>query len=311
MRFGLFTSLTGAVWPEVAALWQHAEATGWDAACVTDHFMPNQPDPVGDTLECWTTLSGLALLTSRMRIGTIVSGNSYRHPAVLAKMAANVDIMSGGRLICGVGAGWQENEHAAYGIPFYTLPQRLERLDEACQILKLLWTEPRTSFEGRHYRLAAAPLFPKPAQRPHPELMIGGGGEKLTLRIAARHADLWNVWGGPGVLARKGKILEEHCALVGRDPKAIVRSANMPLLFTDSKQAATELVQTVARRLGPHTLDPRDTVLAGSVGEIIDTVGRLRESGVGQLFIPTMFLQRPFEPVLDRFIAEVASAFRP
>jgi alkanesulfonate monooxygenase SsuD/methylene tetrahydromethanopterin reductase-like flavin-dependent oxidoreductase (luciferase family) len=140
--------------------------------------------------------------------------------------------------------------------------------------------------------------------------MIGGGGEKLTLRIVARHADLWNVWGGPGVLARKGKILEERCAEIGRDPKAIVRSANMPLLFTDSKVEAEQLVQTVARRMGPHTMDPRDTVLAGSVGEITDTVGRLRETGVGQLFIPTMFLSKPYEPVLDRFISLVAPAFR-
>jgi F420-dependent oxidoreductase-like protein len=310
MRFGLFTTLTGTTWNAVVALWQHVEAAGWDAACVTDHFMPNQPDPVGDTLECWTALSGLAMVTHRMRIGTIVSGNSYRHPAVLAKMAANVDIMSGGRLICGIGAGWQENEHAAYGIPFYTMAERLDRFDEACQILKLLWTQPKASFEGRHYRLAAAPLSPKPVQTPHPELMIGGGGEKLMLRIVARHADHWNVWGGPGVLARKGRILEEHCAAVGRDPKAIVRSANMPLLFTDSKSEGEQLVQQLAKRLGWHAQDPRDTVLAGSVGEITDTVGRLRETGAEQLFIPTMFLPKPADPLLDRFINEVAPAFR-
>jgi F420-dependent oxidoreductase-like protein len=311
MRFGLMTTLTGATWNGVSALWQHVEATGWDVACVTDHFMPNLPDPVGDTLECWTTLSGLAGLTRRMRIGTLVSGNTYRHPAVLAKMAANLDIMSGGRLICGLGAGWQENEHAAYGIPFYTLAERLERLDEACRVLKGLWTQAKTSFEGRHYRLTAAPLFPKPVQQPHPELLIGGGGEKVTLGIVARHADLWNVWGGPGVLARKGKILEAHCVAGGRDPRAIVRSANMPLLFTDSKAEGERLVEAVARRLGWHVQDPQDTVLAGSVGEITDRVGRLKDAGVGLLFIPTIFLSTPFGPTLDRFIDEVAPAFRP
>lgn len=310
MRFGLFTSLTGQNWRAVLALWQHVEASGWDAACVTDHFMPNQPDPVGDTLECWTTLSSLAVLTRRMRIGTIVSANTYRHPAVLAKMAANVDLISGGRLICGLGAGWQENEHRAYGIPFPGMAERLERLDEACQVLKLLWTQPKASFEGRHYRLTAAPLSPKPVQAPHPELMIGGGGEKRTLRVVARHADHWNVWGGPGVLRRKGKILDEHCAAVGRDPGAIARSANMPLLFTDSKTEAERLAQSVGTRLGWHVQDPRDTVLAGSVQEIIETVGRLREAGVAQLFIPTMFVEASLLPVLDRFIYEVASAFR-
>lgn len=307
MRFGVFATLNGTTWSAIAALCQHAEATGWDVASVADHFMPNTPDRVGDTLECWTTLSGLAMLTRRIRIGSMVSGNTYRHPAILAKMAANVDIMSGGRLICGIGAGWQESEHAAYGIPFSTRAERLERLDEACQILKLLWTQPKTSFEGRYYRLAAAPLSPKPL---HPELMIGGGGEKLTLRIVARHADLWNVWGGPAVLARKGKILEEHCATVGRDPKAITRSTNMALLFTDSKAEAAAMAETVARRLAGHTLDPRDTVLAGSVGEITDTVGRLREAGVELLFISTIFLPKPPEPILDRFISEVAPAFR-
>jgi F420-dependent oxidoreductase-like protein len=311
MRFGLMTTLTGATWNGVATLWQHIEATGWDVACVTDHFMPNLPDPVGDTLECWTTLSGLAGLTRRMRIGTLVSANTFRHPAVLAKMAATLDIMSGGRLICGLGAGWQENEHRAYGIPFYTMAERLERLDEACQVLKQLWTQPKTSFEGRHYRLTAAPLFPKPVQQSHPELLIGGGGEKVTLGIVARHADLWNVWGGPGVLARKGKILEEQCASGGRDPRAIVRSANMPLLFTDSKAEAERLVGGVARRLGWHVQDPPDTVLAGSIGAITDKVGRLKEAGVGLLFIPTIFLSPPFEPTLDRFIGEVAPAFRP
>jgi len=135
MQFGLFTGTTGISWSQLQSLWQHLEATGWDAACVTDHFMPNTRNPVDDTLECWTTLSGLALSTQRLRIGTLVVGNTYRHPAVVAKMAATVDIMSGGRLICGIGAAWQRNEHTAYGIPYYTVGERLNRLEEACQVL--------------------------------------------------------------------------------------------------------------------------------------------------------------------------------
>ncbi|HET7876574.1 MAG TPA: LLM class flavin-dependent oxidoreductase, partial [Methylomirabilota bacterium] len=141
MRFGLFTTLTATTWDETLTLWRYADRAGWDAACVTDHFMPNTPERVGDVLECWTTLAALATQTSRMRIGTIVTGNTYRHPAVVAKMAATVDIISGGRLICGLGAGWQENEHWAYGLPFYTMAERLERLDEACQVLRALWTK--------------------------------------------------------------------------------------------------------------------------------------------------------------------------
>ena len=138
MKFSIFTGMTGTTWDEILTLWRHADQTGWDAACVTDHFMPNTADRVGDTLECWTALAALAGLTTRLRVGTIVSGNTYRHPALLAKMATNVDIISRGRLICGVGAGWQENEHRAYGMDFYTTRERLERLDEACRVLKAL-----------------------------------------------------------------------------------------------------------------------------------------------------------------------------
>src|SRR5574342_220684 len=153
MRFAIFTSMGNTTWRDVEVLWRHAEQTGWDAACVTDHFMPNTPDRVGDMLEAWTTLTALAALTERLRVGTIVSGNTYRHPALLAKMAANVDIISGGRLICGMGAGWQENEHQAYGIDFHTVAERLARLDEACRVLQALWTRDRASYQGRYYRL--------------------------------------------------------------------------------------------------------------------------------------------------------------
>src|ERR671922_375994 len=250
MRFGLFTGTTGISWSQLQSLWQHLEATGWDAACVTDHFMPNTHNPVDDTLECWTALSGLALSTQRLRIGTLVVGNTYRHPAVVAKMAATVDIMSGGRLICGLGAAWQKNEHVAYGMPFYTVGERLSRLEEACQVLLSLWTQPKVTLNGKFYQLHDAPLYPKPIQQPHPELLIGGGGEKRTLRIAARYADHWNVWGGPEVLRRKGRILEEHCAALGRDPAQITRSANMPMCITDRAEDHERLARALMRLFG-------------------------------------------------------------
>jgi F420-dependent oxidoreductase-like protein len=310
MKFALFSSLTNAAWDDVLRLWRHAEATGWDAACVTDHFMPNTADRAGDTLECWSTLAALAALVPRMRVGTIVTGNTYRHPAVLAKMAATVDVVSGGRLICGIGAGWQENEHQAYGIPFSTLRERLERLDEACQILTSLWTQPRTTFKGRHYQLDDAPLMPKPVQRPHPELMVGGGGERVTLRIAARHADHWNVWGGPGTLARKGTILEEHCAAVGRDPATLRRSANMVLLLTEGTTEVEALKTQFMQRMDRDEESARDTLLAGSAGEVRDKLARLRDTGVDTLFLPTFFMAKDPRPQLDHFMAEVAPAFR-
>jgi F420-dependent oxidoreductase-like protein len=309
MRFAIFTGLGLTTWDAVRELWVHVDRSGWDAACVTDHFMPNTADKVGEVMECWTTLAALAPLVSRMRIGTIVSGNTYRHPAVLAKMAAQIDVISGGRLICGLGAAWQQNEHDAYGIPFYTVQERLARLDEACQVMKALWTQDRSTFKGRYYQLADAPLAPKPVQRPHPELMIGGGGEKVTLKIVARHADHWNVWGGPDVLARKGALLDGYCRTAGRDPKSIMHSANMVLLFSEDRAEQDKLFTALTRRFGMADAVARDTMLAGSAGEIRDKLGRLREAGVGTLFIPTLFMKDP-RPALDRFMKEIAPQFR-
>ena len=310
MRFAIFSSMGNTTWSDVEALWRHAEQTGWDAACVTDHFMPNTPDRVGDMLESWTTLTALAALTKRMRVGTIVSGNTYRHPAVLAKMAANVDIISGGRLICGMGAGWQENEHQAYGLPFYTVGERLQRLDEACQVLNMLWTQERSTFKGKYYQLDDAPLMPKPVQKPRPELMIGGGGEKVTLRIVARWADHWNVWGGPDILAQKGKILDGYCAAIGRDPKTILRSAVMVPVLSEDRAKIDKIQQIFMQRMSRDEASAKDTMLAGSVAQIQDKLGRLREAGVGLLFIPTMFLGKDQLKPLDDLIEKVAPALR-
>src|SRR5207244_12385089 len=197
MRFGVFTSFTGQTCAGVLELWQHLEAAGWDVACVSDHFMPNTKEREGAVLEPVSTLSALPSVVPRMRIGTIVLGNTYRHPSVVAKMAAQVDIISGGRLLFGIGAAWQRNEHEAYGIPFDTMRERLERLDEACTVIRLLWTERRSNFNGRYYQLADAPLDHKPVQKPHPELMIGGVGASVQLRMASMHGDTRKDWCGP------------------------------------------------------------------------------------------------------------------
>lgn len=311
MRFGVFTSMGNQTWSGVLDLWRHSEATGWDVCCVTDHFMPNTKEREGANLEAWSTLSALAALVPRIQVGTIVLGNTYRHPAVVAKMAAQVDIISGGRLLLGLGAGWQENEHEAYGIPFYTMRERLERLDEACHVMKSLWTQARSNFKGRYYQLSDAPLQPKAVQTPHPELMIGGGGEKMTLRTVARHGSHWNVWGGPKVLAHKGRILDEHCAKEGRDPKAIRRSANMALQITDSKADVDSLAETLGARMGRHAADARDTCLAGSPQRIREILAELRAAGVDTVFIPTLFRPLPeLRRDLDRLIGEIAPAFR-
>jgi len=310
MKFALFIGLGNTTWDGILDLTRHAERTGWDAACLTDHFMPNTAEKVGDHLECISTLSALAASVPRIRLGSIVLGNTYRHPAVLSKMLTNIDIVSGGRLIAGIGGAWQQNEHDAYGIPFFTVGERLARLDEACQVLKALWTEDRATFKGRFYQLTDAPASPKPIQKPHPELLIGGGGEKVTLKIAAKYADHWNTWGGPRILRNKNAILDGHCATVGRDPKQILRSAVMPLVISDDKADVEKVRQAAIKRMGFDEARAQDTILGGSVAQVQDTLGKMREAGVGLLFLPSMFFPKDPRPLLDKFMADVAPALR-
>jgi alkanesulfonate monooxygenase SsuD/methylene tetrahydromethanopterin reductase-like flavin-dependent oxidoreductase (luciferase family) len=176
--------------------------------------------------------------------------------------------------------------------------------------MKALWTGTKADYKGKYYQLEGAPLMPKPVQKPYPELMIGGGGEKVTLRIAARHADHWNVWGGPATLAHKGGILDQHCATEKRDPKSILRSAVMVLGFADDRAGIEKIEQAYMKRMGADAEKARDTVLAGSVSQIKDKLGKLRDAGVGMLFIPTFLLPADRFATLDRFMAEVAPVFR-
>ena len=246
MRFS-FWPTPSLPFQDMAALGQHIESTGWDGMWLADHFMQNAEDTSTPWPEAWTTLSALAPLVPRVRLGTLVTGNTYRHPAVLAKMAATVDHISGGRLVLGLGSGWQENEHAQYGIEFSTVAGRLSRLDEACEVIKTLFNEQSASFNGQHYQLTNASLEPKPVQTPLP-LMIGGGGEKVTLRITARWADEWNVWGTVDTLTHKMKILDQHCSDLGRNPAEIQRSAVALLFLSDDEAFITRIRETVERK---------------------------------------------------------------
>lgn len=294
MKFAVWPSMNDP-WAETLAIARHAEATGWDGVYYADHFMPNDADVSAPVGECWTTLAALAAAVPRIRIGPLVTGNTYRHPAVLAKMAATVDIISGGRLVLGLGAGWQENEHRAYGIEFSTVGGRLSRLEEACHVITSLFANRRTTFAGRYYQLTDAPLEPKPVQSPVP-LLIGGGGEQRTLRIAARYANEWNVWGSPEVLARKGQILDPYCEELGRDPRTIRRSAQALLVMTDDRS----LIERVRASGRP--------VLGGTGPELRALVEQYAEAGVNELIIPGFTIGRTLEEklaTLDRFNEEV------
>ena len=286
-------------WTTLLALAEQAESTGWDGIWFADHFMPNADDEAGrpladPVLECLTGLAGLAVAVPRLRLGSLVCGNTYRHPAVLAKQAATVDHLSGGRLVLGMGAGWQVNEHRAYGIDFFTVGQRLDRLEEACEVLHSLFHEERTTFQGHYYQLVDAPLEPKP-ERPLP-LLIGGGGEKRTLRIAARWADEWNVWGTPDILRHKGEVLERHCVAIGRDPDEIVRSCQA-LLFLSEDQSYLDKVRS--RDIGR-------AAIIGTAAELQEVVAEYADAGVDELIVPDFNLSiAERADVIDRFMADV------
>ncbi len=300
MRFSFWPGPAQS-WKDVLELCRHVEATGWDGVWYADHFMPDGEDTSAPCNEAWTILSALAASVPRIRIGPMVTGNTYRHPAVLAKMAATVDHISGGRLVLGLGSAWQENEHAAYGIPFYTVGDRLQRLEEACQLIKSLFSEEQTSFNGKYYQLHNAPLEPKPIQNPLP-LLIGGGGEKVTLRITARYADEWNTWGDVATLKHKMAVLDRHCADIGRDPAQIQRSAVGMLFLSDDAQ----LIEKMRSRSGDRPM------ILGNAEEVRETVKAYADAGVDELIIPDFNLGARDKkvPILDRFIQEIAPVAR-
>jgi F420-dependent oxidoreductase-like protein len=229
LRFGIKTAPQNTTYEDMLRVWLEADSISiFEHAWVFDHFIPLGADSTGPCLEGWTLLAALAARTERLRIGQMVTGNTYRHPAVLANMAVTVDIISRGRLDFGIGAGWNEQEHAMYNIPLYTPGERIRRLGEACEVIKRLWSETSANFDGKYYQLKDAYCEPKPVQKPYPPIVIGGGGEKLTLRVVAQHADIWNMPGGPvEIFQHKSQVLDEHCAAIGRDPSTIERSVQL------------------------------------------------------------------------------------
>src|SRR3984893_13951005 len=229
MRIGLDVAQHQLLWPELAERVRFAESAGFDGAWVFDHFSPLYGDPNGPCLEGWTLLAGLAALTSRIRLGVLVTGITYRHPSVLATEAITVDHISNGRLELGVGAAWHQPEHEALGIPFPPIKERAERLRGGGQASRLLMTKDRASFAGRHYQLRKASYHPRPIQQPHPPIWIGASGEQLMMPIVARQADAWHAFGSDDSMVRKSRLLDQLAEKAGRYPKAILRSASLSL----------------------------------------------------------------------------------
>jgi F420-dependent oxidoreductase-like protein len=231
MRFAFKTSPQHTTWADMLAVWREADQIElYESGWTFDHFYPIRGDVTGSCLEGWVTLTALAQATTRLRLGNLVSGIHYRHPAVLANMAATLDIISGGRLELGIGAGWNEVESGAYGMELGTPAQRSDRFEEACEVIVGLLTRETTTFDGQYYQLTEARCDPKPLQTPSIPICIGGGGEKRTLRTAARFAQHWNFAGGtPEEFAHKREVLHQHCADVGRDPAEITLSSHVRL----------------------------------------------------------------------------------
>lgn len=229
----------------MAAVWREADQIDlFESAWNFDHFYPiHVPDTSGPCLEGWTTLAGLAALTERIRVGCMVTGVVYRHPAVLANMAAALDVMSGGRLELGIGAAWNTEECDAYGIELGTLTERFDRFDEACEVIVGLLTNETTTFDGRYYQLRDARNEPKGPQRPHPPICIGGTGEKRTIPAVARWAQHWNYPGDRARFARKRDVLRAECEAVGRDPDEIQISMQPWVDLDDMGKAGAEVAE--------------------------------------------------------------------
>lgn len=229
LSFGIKTSPQHTTYEEMLPIWKEADQIeAIEHAWLFDHFSPIQGDVSGPCLEGWTVLAAFAAETERLRLGLMVTGNTYRHPAVLAKIAATVDVISKGRLDFGIGAGWNVYEHESMGLELYKPGERIRRMDEACEMIKGLFTKPTVDFDGRYYQLKEARSEPKPVQKPWPPFVIGGGGEQLTLKVVAKHADIWNTTGSSiDEFRHKVEVLHGHCATVGRDPAEIALSVQL------------------------------------------------------------------------------------
>ena len=306
--FGIQTGQQDVTYQDIVAIWKAAEEMGFDSAWDFDHFAPIRGDINGPCLEGWTLLAALAAHTTKIRIGTLVTGNTYRNPALLAKMATTVDIISGGRLYLGIGAAWFEPEHIAYGFPFYSAKERTERLGEALDVITKLWTADHPSLDGRFYTLKNAPFNPPNVQRPHPPIVIGGKGKKWIMPLVAKYADAWNVPIGvsPQGIKNRLDIIHKECERIGRKPCDIEVQAFLVLYNITDVPLVGDAI-----RLGARVLENKRTaraVLAGTPSDIAEQIRAYVDAGATHI---VMNIQPPYDPkLLRRFADEVMPKFR-
>lgn len=278
----------------------------YDSVWLSDHFVPGvtwmPPEP--DTLECWTATAHFSATFPDYQYGQIVMGNNYRHPSLLAKAASTMQVLTGGKLILGIGAGWMESEYRMYG---YDMPRpavRIQQLDEACQIIRRMWTESPASFEGRHYTIDQA--FANPLPSPVPPIMIGGSGEQLTLRVVAKHADWWESGSQPiSEYKRKSGVLAQHCEAVGRDPSSILHVWQCQVVSIADSEAAA---RAIAERSLLYHRSKEETQLVGTPEQVLAKLEERMDAGVRHFIL--RFLDFPQTDQALRFAAEIAPKLR-
>ena len=295
-----------AKWDRTVQVARLADELGYDSLWLYDHFH-NVPRPSHETVfECWTTLAALSQITRRIRLGQMVGCNSYRNPALIAKITSTLDVVSGGRLEWGIGAGWYENEYRAYGYEFPKPKDRIGMLRESVEIVRSMWTERETTFKGKYYDVVRANCDPKPLQSPRPPILIGGGGEQLTLRVVAEHADCSNFGGRIDEWTRKRDTLWQHCERIGRDPGEI-RMTWSPEVFI--RRSEREIEAAGSRSLWGEDVDSwRMSNLVGTPDQVADKIGSYMAAGC-RGFIPWC-ADYPDTESLELLATEVAPRFR-
>jgi len=304
MKFGAFVpqgwrlDLVGIAtedhWPTILGVANQAEGLGFESVWVYDHFH-TVPEPTQEaTYEAWTLMAALAATTDTIRLGQMCTCNGYRSPSYLAKVAASIDVISGGRLDMGIGGGWYEHEYNAYGYQFPKPSVRLGELDEAVQIMIKMWTEAEASFDGKHYSIDGAICQPKPIQNPHIPIWVAGGGEQLTLRTAARYADYTNFGSTVDTFSHKRTVLEGHCERLGRDPSEITMSSSLNVIIgTDEADVARR--HAGIRDRFAATLSDADRTMdrwfgdqqaaVGTPDQLIEQMAAYRDAGCGYLIL--------------------------
>jgi F420-dependent oxidoreductase-like protein len=288
---------------------QAAVAAGYDSIWVYDHFHTTPQPTMETTFECWTITAGLARDTKTVKIGQMVTCNGYRNPALLAKIASTVDVMSNGRLLCGLGAGWYEHEWRAYGYGFPDVPERMRAFREAVEIVVRMWTEEKPVFKGKHYTIDGPINEPRGVQKPHISLWLGGGGEKVTLKLVARWAQACNVGGGnPDVIRQKLAVLRQHCQDLGRDYDAITKSTSFNLVLLDDGADVAQATEQIRATYGWTVEQMMQQAVVGTADEIAGRLQAAVDAGVN--YIITYFPRVAYDhATLQRFAREIMPRF--